>query len=588
MFDVQEDEVIISIPWRRWGPEAFREAQDRDVPILLAISGVWCHWCHVMDAGTYKDPTAIRRASTEVVPIRVETDRRPDINSRYNLGGWPTTAFLTPQGDLLSGGTYMPVEEFLAVLDEVTGYYRDQRADLDKKLQRRRARRARISELRRRVRGDVTPDITDSVVEATRKSYDPEHGGFGNAPKFLLPDTIELALGVGSDRRDEGLLDIARTTLTAMAEGGVYDHVEGGFFRYSTTADWTVPHYEKMLDGNARLLSTYLHAGQLFDDPLFHTTARGIQTFAEAKLLNSTTGGFGGSVDADEEYYHLRADARAEWRPPAVDTTLYTNWNAMMISAFLEAAACFDEPFLAELGLGALEAVWSRSFAPESGLAHYDDGAPHLPGLLTDMIWMGQALLAAQTYQGSGDYLARAETLMDIMRSRLYDPEVGGFYDIPFDREALGRLQERLKQLNENAVAADLALRLYRLTGNDEYNEVAVGTLEAMAPYYKAYRQHAADYALAAYRFVYPPLHLIIVGDPGAEASRRLRMVALSIYNPNRLVESVDPETAPLRLEQLGLPAEPAPALYVRRGVAISLPVMEPERVREVVRAVPA
>ena len=588
MFDVQEDEVIISIPWRQWGPEAFREARERDVPILLSISGVWCHWCHVMDQGTYSDPAVIRRASTEVVPIRVETDRRPDINSRYNLGGWPTTAFLTPEGDLLTGGTFMPPEEFLAVLDEVTSYYRQERADLEQKLERRRARRARMGELRHRLRGDVTPDIPDNIVEATRKAYDPEHGGFGRPPKFPLPDTIELALAIGHDRRDDSLLDMARTTLTALAEGGIYDHVEGGFFRYSTTADWSVPHYEKMLDSNARLLSTYLHAAQVFDERLFRTIARGIQTFAEARLLNPETGAFGGSVDADEEYYHLRADARAEQPPPAVDPTLYTDWNAMMAASFLEAAAYFDEPYLAEVGLGALEAVWSRNFAADAGLAHYHDGVPHLTGLLADLVWAGQALLAAQAYQGSGDYLGRAEALVEIMRARLQDPDVGGFYDIPYEPDALGRLQNRQKHLDENAVAADLALRLHRLTGKDGYYEVAAGTLEAMVPYYKAYRHHAADYALAAYRFTYPPLHLIIVGDPSAQASQRLRMVALSIYDPNRLVESVDPRAAPSRLAQLGLPAEPAPALYVRRGRETSPPVTEPGRVREAVQAIPA
>ncbi len=225
---------------------------------------------------------------------------------------------------------------------------------------------------------------------------------------------------------------------------------------------------------------------------------------------------------------------------------------------------------------------------PGSGMVHYYDGSPHVPGLLNDQAWTGQALLDAYTYLGRGDYLERAQTLMELIKSRLLDPDVGGFYDIPFDPAALGRLQERLRLLDQNAVAADLALRLYRLTGNDDYSELAVGTLEAMAPLYKNYRHHAASYALAVYRFTHPPLHLVVVGDPVVERARSLRQAALAIYDPNRLVESVDPALRTGRLEHLGLPAEPAPALYVRRGEQTSPPIVDPAEVRAAVEAIPA
>lgn len=588
MAEVQEDEVVISIPWRSWGRDAFQEARDRDLPILLSISAVWCHWCHVMDTSTYHDPEVIRRVSSELVPIRVDVDRRPDINNRYNLGGWPTTAFLTPEGDLLTGGTYLPVEEFLDLLNQVNSFCREQRTNLEQRLERRRARRTRISELRHRLRGDVTPETIDTVVDALTKAYDAENGGFGGAPKFPLPDTIELALALGQTRPDQMLLNIARTTLTNMAQGGIYDQVAGGFFRYATMADWSEPHYEKMLDGNARLLAEYLHAAQAFDQPLFWETARGIITFADDTLRSAETGAYGGSVDADEEYYHLLADARTLRNPPAVDPTLYTDRNAMMVSSLLEAAVVLDEPYLADEALETLEAIWSRCFEPGSGLAHSWDGSPYRAGLLADQVWVGRALLDAQAYVGHGDYLARAENLMGIMAARLQDPDAGGYYDVPFEPDALGRLQERLKLLDENSLAADMALRLYRLTGKDSYYEAAVSTLEVMAPLYRTYRHHAASYALAVYRFTRAPLHLIVVGDPIAEASRTLRQAALSIYDPNRLVETVDPALAQARLQQLGLPAEPAPALYVRRGTQTLPPIQDPAQVRAAVEAVPA
>ncbi len=587
MADMRADEVGIEVPWRDWGPKAFAEAQERDVPILLSISATWCHWCHVMDEDTYRHPDVIRRLATDLVPIRVNNDRRPDINNRYNLGGWPTTALLTPDGTLLSGGTFMPAEELLEVIDDVLRYVREQRAELEEKLERRSKRRARIAELRSRLRGDVSPETVDVVARAVQEGYDAKHGGFGQAPKFPVPDTVGFALAMGHARHDEKLLAIARHTLTAMAEGGMYDHVAGGFFRYSTTADWTIPHYEKMLEGNARLLDVYLHAAQVFDEPLFWETVRGVYAWAESTLRTSE-GAYGGSATADEEYYRLRADARAERNPPSVDETLFSDWNAMMISAYLKAAAALDEPFMAELALEALEAIWQRSFEPGVGLAHYYDGTAHLPGLLADQAWMGHALLDAQAYVGQGDYQARAESLMGVMLARLHDPEVGGFYDIAHDPAAVGRLNERLKLLDQNAVAADLALRLQRLTDREEYLEAAVGTLEAMAPLYRTYRHHAAAYGLAVYRFTYSPIRLIVVGDPADERARALRLAALSVYDPNAVVESVEPAVQAERLRKLDLPATPAPALYVRRREQTSPPITEVEQVRQAVEAVPA
>jgi len=588
MFDVQEDQVLIEIPWRPWTVDAFRQARESDRPILLSIGATWCHWCHVMDESTYRDPVVLRRASTEVVPVRVDADRRPDINNRYNLGGWPTTAFLTPQGDLLAGETFMPQEEFLSVLDEVMSFYRDRRDEMEKRLERRRSRRGRISELRHRLRGDVTPDTVDTVVDAVRHAYDAEHGGFGTAPKFPMPDAIELAMAAGQARQDESLLAIARSTLQAMAEGAIYDHVDGGFFRYATTASWSEPHFEKLLNSNARLLSTYLHGAELFGEPLFWQTARGILAYVEANLRDDESGAFAGSADADEDYYQMRPEARRFRHLPRVDPTLFTDWNAMMVCALFEAAAALDKPYYADLALEALEAIWGRSFIPEAGMAHYYDGSPHLPGLLSDQAWMGRALLAAQSYLGHGDYLARAEQLLGIMNARLLDPDVGGFYDIPYDPAALGRLQERLKLVEENSLAAELALELSRLTASDEQQETAMATLEALAPFYKAYRHHAAPYGLAVFRLVRPPLHLVVVGNPAAELSHKLRMVALSIYDANRIVESIDPNLAPGRLQQLGLGAAPAPALYARRGAYTSPPVQDPAEVRAAIEAVPA
>ncbi|MGQ9681059.1 MAG: thioredoxin domain-containing protein [Anaerolineae bacterium] len=585
MADVRARDARISIPWRDWTPEAFRQAQELGRPILLSIGAVWCHWCHVMDRSTFSDPEVIRRVSEELVPIRVDNDRRPDINSRYNLGGWPTNALLSPEGDMLTGGTYLPPEELLSLIDEVQTYYRERRDELEERIATRRVRRARIAELRAKLRAPMGPEVVDSVAEAIRQAYDPQYGGFGKAPKFPMPDVLDFALAVGYLRRESAFTDIAADTLTAMAEGGIHDAEGGGFFRYATRADWGAPHYEKMLEGNVRLLSVYLHAARLLDRPLYWAAARGIVAWlTQTALLEN--GCFAGSQDADEEYYHLPASTRSRRVAPRLDETVFAGWNGMAASALFEAAASLGQPDLGQAALEALETAWRLTYMPRQGVAHYYDGRPHLPGFLADQVWVAHALLDAQAYVGHGDYVARARQLFDVIDAHLLDTECGGYFDFPADPQAFGNLKERRRQLEENAAAADLALRLHRLTGVPLYLERATRTLEAMAPLYRAYRHHGACYAQAVQRFVYAPLHLVVVGDPRAQSVHDLRLAALALYDPNREVETVDPSAAPERLRALDLPAHPAPAFYARRGERLKGPVTDPGLVRATVEGV--
>src|SRR5579875_3527969 len=210
------------IAWRPWEAATFAQAQAEDKPILLAISAVWCHWCHVMDETSYSDPEVIETINERFIPIRVDNDRRPDVNARYNMGGWPTTAILTPEGDPITGGTYIPPSQLKRTLDQVAELYKTHKAE-----------------------------IADG--------FDPEYGGFGYEPKFPQTDALELLLleyrrsrALGSP--DERLYNMLAKTALGMARGGMYDHVEGGFFRYSTTRDWSVPHFEKMAEDHGGLL----------------------------------------------------------------------------------------------------------------------------------------------------------------------------------------------------------------------------------------------------------------------------------------------------------------------------------------------
>jgi uncharacterized protein YyaL (SSP411 family) len=249
------------IGWRPWGEKAFQEAQVADKPVLLAISAVWCHWCHVMDETSYSDPDVIRLINERYVPIRVDNDERPDVNRRYNMGGWPTTAFLTPDGEIVHGGTYVPPDTMRSYLASVADLWSAQRSDL---AQRVAELREKENEARAPKSGDLSFQIVDQVGSLVRGQYDPQFGGFGREPKFPQPKLLRFLL---DEHRRFGYPEIAtmlHRTLGAMASGGMYDHVEGGFFRYSTTRQWEIPHYEKMLEDNADLLAIYAEAHRSF------------------------------------------------------------------------------------------------------------------------------------------------------------------------------------------------------------------------------------------------------------------------------------------------------------------------------------
>src|SRR2546429_8014472 len=237
------------IDWRPWSAEAFERARAQDRPILLAISAVWCHWCHVMDETTYSDQQVIDLVNAEFVPVRVDNDVRPDVNQRYNMGGWPTTAFLTPQGDVLTGATYLPPDQMAGALRKVAEFYRANRPAIA----------AEVLEGRRRAgalvaasAGSLDPALVDRVLGAVESAYDPEHGGFGTAPKFPQTDAIALLAEQAVLRDEPRLREMARHTLHAMAGGGRHRHVPGRLFRHSAPEGWGGPPLQEKLPGPRR------------------------------------------------------------------------------------------------------------------------------------------------------------------------------------------------------------------------------------------------------------------------------------------------------------------------------------------------
>jgi len=299
------------VDWYPWGDEAFKRARAEDKPILLDIGAVWCHWCHVIDRESYEDPEVAKLINERFVAVKVDRDERPDVDARYQAavqaiagqGGWPLTAFLTPEGKVFYGGTYFPPVEafgrpsFKRVLAAIADHYRQEKAEATKEADA--LHRALSQRLPMVAREPLDEALLFTIEEQLKGQFDPRNGGFGGAPKFPHPGTMEFLLARSWRSRDDALRDVAARTLRAMALGGVYDQIGGGFHRYSTDARWVVPHFEKMGYDNAALLENYVHGFQLTGDPLFREIAEGIVRWVDTTLSDRDHGGFFASQDAD-------------------------------------------------------------------------------------------------------------------------------------------------------------------------------------------------------------------------------------------------------------------------------------------------
>jgi len=331
------------IRWHEWGPEAFATAQRENKPMLLDIGAVWCHWCHVMDRESYDDPEVAAIVNEHFVAVKVDRDERPDIDSRYQAavqavsgqGGWPLTAFLTPDGKPFYGGTYFPPNDgygrpsFRRVLLSIANAYKEKHGDVVEQAAMVENAIVQAESFHGRS-GRVSRSVVDAIQESAFKMFDPQHGGFGSAPKFPHPSALELLIeryarvaslrgtdegvrpytntaelrsaghpGAAVPRKNSELQNLIVTTLEHMALGGVYDQLAGGFHRYSVDERWVVPHFEKMSYDNSELLNNYVHAYQATGEEFFAEVARDIIRWMDEWLSDRERGGFYASQDAD-------------------------------------------------------------------------------------------------------------------------------------------------------------------------------------------------------------------------------------------------------------------------------------------------
>src|SRR5207302_2927023 len=312
------------VQWHQWGEEAFAEARRENKPMLLDIGAVWCHWCHVMDRESYDDPAIAAIVNEHFVAVKVDRDERPDIDSRYQAavqavsgqGGWPLTAFLTPDGKPFYGGTYFPPNDgygrpsFRRVLLSIANAYKEKHGDVVEQAAMVENAIAQ-SESFAGKSSRISSKVIATIQESAEKMFDPQHGGFGNAPKFSHPSALELLIERYARTAEDGhrptgdadarsqLGTVIVTTLERMARGGVYDQLAGGFHRYSVDERWVVPHFEKMSYDNSELLKNYVHAYQATGSQFFADVARDIVRWVDEWLSDQGKGGFYASEDAD-------------------------------------------------------------------------------------------------------------------------------------------------------------------------------------------------------------------------------------------------------------------------------------------------
>lgn len=535
------------IHWFEWHPESFQLAKILDRPILLDLTAVWCYWCREMEENSYADSQVVRLANELFVPIRVNVDRRPDISERYNFGGLPTTAILTPDGDTISAGTYIPAEELKTWLLSQSEYFRAQKVEIKRRLASFAAETSPVP-----AEGELSEAIIRDLRQCLLENFDRVYGGFGTQPKFPLPDAVELALNAAHTTGEEVFRRILTKTLNEMAIGGLFDRIEGGFHRYSTTRDWSSPHFEKILEGNSELLRNYVRAYKLTGDEEYRKIGERTVEYMLKTLWDPEKAAFYGSQAADEEYYNLPRDERLGRKQPSVDKTFYTSWNACAIISLIEAASISPlESNLLSQCENVANFLFKVGFDESKGMHHYFDPAPTLTGLLTDNLEMASALLNLHMATGNQTYLRRANELAQVMQTEFWDKENGGFCDRVKSLTAEGHLRHSEKNLQENSTIAEFLLKLGALTGNAENTVVAGKTLELFADSYSELGLQASGYAQTVNLALHGTIRIQIVGSRIDSVFQEFLKAASSLLEPRCVVLPLDIEESRERIRQL-------------------------------------
>jgi uncharacterized protein len=557
------------IRWSGWGEAAFSEAAAAGKPVLLNLMAFWCEWSRRMAATTWADAEVIDLVERELVAVRVDADRDPHVQDRYIVGGCPTTAFLTPTGEVLWTGTFLEAAELLQVASSVLHAWRERRAELELEISRR-TRAMEAARGRSGSGGLVRREPADDVLTALRADFDPLNGGFGTAPKFPQPQAIELLYAHAGE--DEAWTRIADLTLDGMLAGDLWDATDGAFFRYAMAADWTEPRYEKLLALNAGMLEAYAIGALLRDRQDWRVVVQRTVEWADAHLAADDL--WGGSLASSPEYYGADAGTRAAMQPPAADPTVFTSAAARWIGALALAGASLGEPAWVARAERGLRSLLRQMAAPNGGLFHYraPGEAPRHEFLLVDTLEAARAALALAQATGQWEWVATARRLAGHMEAE-YWAEAGGFSERIRTRGDVGALRYLDCQFEANADAARLLLDLAQVTGERHWRALAEGTLARLAGRAGRYGSAAASFALATDEFFEPPPAVFIAVPNGELDAAQLRAAALVMPIPSLRVWTV-PAGHASGTERFAATDVPLAYVWSRRGR--SLPVAAP------------
>ncbi len=576
-----------SIEWQPWGEEAFSQAATTQRPILLRIGATWCAWCRAMWLEADVDPVVLSSISQNFVPIYVDADRRPDINERYNLGGWPTNAFLTPRGDLITGGTYFDTDTFRVLLNRVAQSWQERRAEVEEAVGSAR----RDAEQRRKPKtGPVlsADEQVERVVGLTIDSFDFRFGGFGRDSKFPHTASIELLLTEFRRTAESRLRDAALMSLEAMCDRsngrGALADADGGFFRYCGTRDWSEPRFERLLADQARLVSCYLMAFQLTAEPRWAASARGLVDYMRGTLFDPRRHVFHGSQGGvgGDEYFCFEPPNRPASAAPAVDRGAYVSSNALTASALIHAGCVLKDDAALESGVGLVDALARRGRlgSDETLLGHGLDGTgPSGPILLSSQVYTARALVDAYEAVGGTQRLAAAALILDEVHNRLRDALRQAYTDTIIEPGAEGYLSQPLFPVAENAAVADTLLRLSVLMDAPALESRAMALLAALTPTSDEHELVAAPIALALQRtLVRERVVIHLAGVTSIAAALPIVRAAHTLFVPFKHVKFVDPERDRTRARAMAAATANGPAAMVCRGAACAEPTSDPER----------
>ena len=487
-----------AVEWRPFTAATLEAAERDERPIHLSLTATWCRECHEMDREVYADPDVAERIERDFLPVRADVDRRPRVRDRYNVGGFPSTVFLTPTGEVLTGATALGRDAFLDVLARVGDVWAERGADAG-----RVPRAVRSSP----PAGDL--DGTERLVaEQLRSAFDPDHGGWGTGPKFPLPRTVEFAL-----KRDP---ELATRTLDPIRQH-LLDTFDGGFFRYAENGDWSDPHREKLADENGALCrafaNAYLHTG----DTAYRETAADVVGFLTSTLWTGEAVA-GSQAPAPAAYYRGSPSEREAAEAPPVDPAVFADRNAAAVDGLLAYHAYTDDEAAKRYARRILDAL--ADLVDDDGAVSHYDGTDAPVGLLADQASVARAFAAAAQVLGrSHERTAAAVADHAIATLRTDD----GFADGP--RSGPGLLSRPLYSVDGAAALADALIDVWALTGEERYRESAREALTAFGGARERFGPQVAAYAAAVSRLD-GPLRIEVATPPGSTLHRAALRVA--------------------------------------------------------------